>query len=120
MTNLDRKSSAGSSVRVGRWAMSMATPFRDARYMTVATSCGGHLCRRPPGRAHTGWPGKFLLPLLRVQLHNELLLDLRINLGPGRKRVHEDPHPVGDDLQPGRDLPLPGLRAGDHERGQFQ
>src|SRR5438876_1857704 len=63
MTNLDRKSSTGSSVRVGRWAMSIFTPFRGARYLTPRSDL---TATRPPNF------------LLRVQLHDELLLHLGV------------------------------------------
>src|SRR5215472_4156252 len=99
MTNLDRKSSTGSSVRVGRWAMSISYPFP----------------RRPLFDAAT-----FSYFLLRVQLDDELFLHLRVDLGPGRQGVDEDPHLVGDDLEPRRDRPLARLGPGDHERGHLQ
>src|SRR5215472_3582988 len=119
MMNLDRKSSTGSSVRVGRCAISMVTPFRDARYMTVATYATA-TCRHTPGPRRAPGPCKLLLPLLRIQLDDELLGHLGVDLRPGRQRVHEHPHPVRDDLEPGRHLPLARLRAGDHERRHFQ
>jgi len=77
MTNRDRNSPACSSVRVGRWAISIAVPFRDARYLTVAIFPGGG-CRldRPT------WS----------RLNDELLLDLRVDLCPDRKHVDENAH----------------------------
>ena len=40
--------------------------------------------------------------------------------GPGGQRMHQHPHLVRDDLDPGRRRPLPRLGAGDHERRQLQ
>src|SRR5829696_6369194 len=57
--------------------------------------------------------------LLGVELDDELLLDRRVDDLPGREGVHEDAHPGGDDLQPRGHRPGPGLRPGDHERGQL-
>src|SRR4051794_25030164 len=58
--------------------------------------------------------------LLAVELDDELLLDRRVDDLPGREGVHEDAHPVRDDLDPGRDGTLPGLGAGDDERRELQ
>src|SRR6266705_2237979 len=74
--------------------------------MTVATSLTAPA--RVPGRV-----------LLRVELDDELLLDLGVDLGPGRERVDEDPHLVRDHLKPGRHRALAGLRAGHDERRQL-
>src|SRR5215472_3268425 len=103
----------------------MVVPFRDARYMTIAT-CGGQAPRMPPrnptarslrdcfpGAIPAGWR------LLRVVLNDELLLDQGVDLGPGRERVHQDAHLVGVHLEPRRDRALPGLGPRHHERGQL-
>src|SRR4051795_12026308 len=58
--------------------------------------------------------------LLAVELDDELLLDRRVDDLPGREGVHEDSHPVGDDLDPGRDGTLPGLGARDDERRHLE
>src|SRR3984957_7122778 len=58
--------------------------------------------------------------LLRVVLDDELLLDLGVDLRPGRKRVHEDAHLVGHHLEPGRDDALADLSAGDDHRGELE
>src|SRR5262245_57651641 len=57
--------------------------------------------------------------LLAVELDDELLLDRRVDDLPGREGVHEDAQPGGDDLQPRRHRPGPGLRLRDHERGEL-
>src|SRR6516165_929288 len=85
--------------------MSMEFPFRDARYMTIART------PRPSG------PGGVLL---RVELDDELFLDLGVDLGPDRERVHEDAHLVGNDLEPGRHRALAGLGSRDDERRQLE
>src|SRR5690349_13272679 len=105
--------------------MSMTTPSRDARYMTVAILAGG----TPPAfpQRPTAGPGGFpdaspgWLASLRVQLDDELFLDLGVDLGAGGQPVHQDPHLVRDDLQPGwrRHAPLRELGPGYHERGHL-
>src|ERR1700730_15582567 len=91
--------------------MSITTPSRDARYLTVAILFDGS-CRAPPRDARAAaaaarGPGDQLL--LRVQLHDELLLNLRVDLSPDRERVDEDTHLVRDHLDPRRHLTLAGL-----------
>src|SRR5215467_13124249 len=113
MTNLDRNSSTASSVSVGRWAMSMTTPFRDARYMTPRSAAASAAAARR-------WMRPDLILLLRVQLDDELLLYLRVDLGTARQGVHQHAHLVRDDLQPGRHLPLAGLGPGHDERRHLQ
>src|SRR5262252_5242371 len=110
MTNLDRNSSTASSVRVGRWAMSMTTPLRGARYMTP---------RSPPAAGPRLRAAGRVLALLRVQLDDELFLHLSVDLGTRRHGMHQHAHLVRDDLQPGRHLALAGLGPGDHERGEL-
>src|SRR6516225_4041491 len=110
MTNLDRNSSTDSSVRVGRWAMSMTTPFRGARYMTPRSPPPAGPWLRAAGRVPA---------LLRVQLDDELLLYLRVDLGARRHGMHEHAHLVRDDLQPGRHLALAGLGPGNDEGGEL-
>src|ERR1700760_2937198 len=80
-----------------------ATSLRDARYLT---SRG---CRRPDGRRRS-------CSLLRVELNDELFLDLRVDLRADRQRVDQDAHLVGDDLQPGRHRALARFGLGHHER----
>src|SRR6516164_7188032 len=98
MTNLDRNSSTDSSVKVGRWAMSMTTPLRDARYMTPRSSAAAVVAAAWPAPSAAG-P---VLALLRVQLDDELLLHLGIDLGAGWQGMHQHAHLVRYDLQPGR------------------
>src|SRR6478735_7099442 len=76
------------------------------RYLTPREcgAPGGGVCLPPPG-----WC------LLAVELDDQLLLDRRVDDLPGREGVHEDAHPVGDDLDPGRHRALAGLRPGHHE-----
>src|SRR5882757_997783 len=84
--------------------MSMGVSFhRDARYLTSMS--GLFNCTKSR--------------LLRVELDDQLFLDLGVDHLAGRQRVHQDPHLVGDDLKPRRHRPGPGLGAGDHERGQL-
>src|SRR6266536_2502600 len=109
ITNRERNSSTCSSVRAGRWAMSIFVPFRDARYMTVAIFVTAK--RAPVARSAT--------LLLRVKLNDELFLNLRVDLCARRERVHEDSHPLRHHIEPGRDLPLTRLRAGDEERREL-
>src|ERR1017187_5939136 len=54
--------------------------------------------------------------LLRVQLDDELLLNLCIDLGPDRERVDQDPHLVRDHFDPRGRLALASLRPRYHER----
>src|SRR5690242_3998366 len=55
--------------------------------------------------------------LLGVVLDDELFLDRQLDLRADWEGVHEDAHPTGDGLEPGRDDPLAvGLTSHD-ERG---
>src|ERR1022692_2215612 len=54
--------------------------------------------------------------LLRVQLDDELLLNLCIDLGPDRERVDQDTHLVRDHFDPRGRLALASLRPRYHER----
>src|SRR5579859_7460759 len=87
--------------------MSIVLPFRDARYMT--SQC------LPPGDDPPGTPGD--PGLLRVELDDQLFLDLRVDLGPDRQRVDQDAHLVRDHLEPGRHGALADLGLRDDERG---
>src|SRR5690349_18129461 len=105
--------------------MSMTTPSRDARYMTVAILAGGKPRIPPPPTAGPGGlpvasPGG--LASLRVQLDDELFGDLGVDLGAGGQPVHQDPHLVRYDLQPGwrRHATLRELGTGHHERGHLE
>src|SRR5579859_3559600 len=89
--------------------MSIVLPFRDARYMT--SQC------LPPGDDPPGTPGD--PGLLRVELDDQLFLDLRVDLGPDRQRVDQDAHLVRDHLEPGRHGALADLRLRHDERGQL-
>src|ERR1035438_1036985 len=113
MTNLDLNSSTCSSVRVGRWAISITTPIsRDTRYLMSRFLLTANR-RRCRGRPAVGGPG---MVLLRVQLDDELLLNLGIDLGPDRERVNQDTHLVRDHLDPRGRLALARLRPRYHER----
>src|SRR5580693_7662957 len=68
--------------------MSIVLPFRDARYMT--SQC------LPPGDDPPGTPGD--PGLLRVELDDQLFLDLRVDMGPDRQPVDHDAHLVRDHL----------------------
>src|SRR5215210_7484750 len=100
MTNRERDSVIVSSVRVGRCAMSMVDLLRVLRrppYDAVRGWCrrGGHLSARPavwlccrvPCRE--AWRGGQQGPLLRVELHDQLLLDRGVDHLTGRDVVHE-------------------------------
>src|SRR3954452_10161032 len=54
--------------------------------------------------------------LLAVELDDELLLDRRVDHLSRRHAVHQDAHPVGDDLDPRRHRAAAGLGTGDDER----
>src|SRR6266705_678562 len=120
--------------------MSMIFPFRDARYMTVAVSSpggdppvtprsGGPAPLTPPG-GPSGGPGRrggqrrraieARRRLLRVELDDELFLDLGVDLRPDGQRVHQDPHLVRHDLEPGRHGALADLGPGDDERRHLE
>src|SRR6266536_2586749 len=91
MTNLDRNSLTWSSLRLGRWAMSIAVPSRAARHMTVATFADG---RRPARRAAVGGAAAPPLAGLGAGDHERRHLV--------RLRPHLDDvvlaHPVGGDV----------------------
>src|SRR3954449_702719 len=97
MTNRDLVSLIGSSASEGLCAMSKDLP-----------SCQG----RPLYDVHevVRWC------LLRVELDDVLFLDRGVDDLTGRHGVDQDAHPVGDDLDPGRDRTAAGLGAGDDER----
>src|SRR5215469_4890783 len=86
--------------------MSIALSFPQDRYMT---------CDRWRGDCHPASQA-----LLRVVLDDQLLLDLGVDLRPGRELVHEDAHLVGHNLKPGRNSLLPRHSAGDDHRGQLE
>src|SRR2546429_1655491 len=98
--------------------MSMNVFLSDARYMTVG------VFRRPApagvggfagGGAPRGW-----YYLLGVVLDDELFLDLGVDLRPDGQRVHQDPHLVRHDLEPGRYGALAGLGPRDDERRHLE
>src|SRR4051794_3163870 len=144
MTNRDRWSAATSSASVGRCAISIAVAFLPgARHMTpserflppASVRRGGHTkgrrsfvwdlaldlqiltvrCR--PWGAHGGLPP---VGLLGVELDDELLLHGGVDDLPRGQPVHEDAHPVGDDLEPCRHGALAGGGAGHDERGELE
>ena len=69
----------------------------------------------PPGDDPPGTPGS--PGVLRVELDDQLFLDLGVDLGPDRQRVDQDAHLVRDDLEPGRHDALADLGLRDDERG---
>src|SRR5579859_7722973 len=95
--------------------MSIDLPFRDARYMTSCLPPGDDPPVTPrmgaPSTGHRGPPR-----LLRVELDDELFLDLGVDLRPDGQRVHQDPHLVRDHLEPGGHDALAGLGPRDDER----
>src|ERR1700734_2362405 len=110
MTNRDRNPSTCSSASEGRCAMSIFLfPFRDDRYMTSRAA--------PAIRADAG---QTWLTLLAVELDDELFLDLGVDLGPDRQRVHKHAHLLRHDLKPGRNLTLADLGTRHDERGHLK
>src|SRR6478609_4052955 len=108
MTKRERNSSTDSSDRVGRCAMS-----------TCSFLSGSDHYLRGPNFVVTAasWTTGLLLG---VVLHDELLLDRDVDLGPDGELVHEDAHPRRDGLEPCRDDPLAvGLTRHD-ERGRLE
>src|SRR4051794_26596059 len=141
MTNRDRLSPTTSSANVGRCAISIAvTSLANVRHMTLCEtprpsvrtrrSCGVAARAEPKpgarGRAPGGESARRAEPLsqtpllLRVELDDELLLHGGVDDLPRGQPVHEDAHPVRDDLEPGRHRPLAGHRPGDDERGELE
>src|SRR3954454_5640616 len=129
MTNRERWGSMVSSVRVGRWAMSMVVLLQVLRrppYDAVRGWCrrDGHRSARPavdrppcrvPRRAERGEGGKGVLLLLGVELHDQLLLDRGVDHLTGRDVVHQHAQLAADDLEPRRDRTGAGLRLGELE-----
>src|SRR5690349_13054719 len=69
----------------------------------------------PPSGRHGGGDC-----LLRVVLDDELFLDLGVDLRPDGERVHQDPHLVRHDLEPGGHDALADLGPGDDERRHLE
>src|SRR4051812_7553942 len=123
MTNRERNSSTVSSDRVGRCAMSTGSFLSGPdRYLTgpnmLATEGAGPHPRPEP---RVGVQGAEPLggSLLGVVLHDQLLLDREVDLGPDRKLVDEDPHPRRDGLEPRGDHALAVGLASHDERGHL-
>src|SRR6266581_1436090 len=91
--------------------------------MTIAT-CGDKpripLSHPGPGGFAGGGAPRGWCYLLRVVLDDELFLDLGVDLRPDGQRVHQDPHLVRHDLEPGRYGALAGLGPGDDERRHLE
>src|SRR5450631_4502202 len=128
MTNRERASVTTSSLRVGRCAISTVSflPTGD-RYLTPRDGAG-HDSRGRRTSVRAGDPVKFLMPggwlpshpapgcsVLRVQLDDQLLVDLRVDDLTRRQGGDEDAHLCRDGFDPGRHGTLAGLRAGDDE-----
>src|SRR5512140_1804268 len=110
MTNRERCSPTTSSVSVGLCAMSTVHSLLGAiRHMTAPKETRPGI--GPPGRGHC---------LLRVELDDELFLDLGVDDRPRGQAVHQDPHPVGDDLEPGRHRAVADGRPRHHERRHLE
>src|SRR5580692_11533989 len=85
--------------------------------MTIATPLAA--CRPPSVTAgRSAAAGRYCL-LLGVVLDDQLLLDQGVDLGPGRERMHQNPHLVRYHPEPCRDRALAGLGARHHERGEL-
>src|SRR3954452_11091756 len=110
MTNRDRWSDATSSVSVGLCAINMSCYLSRERPPYDVSRISPPI--RPDGEVELG--------LLRVELHDELLLHGGVNDLPRGQPVHEDAHPVGDDLEPCRHGALAGGGAGHDERGELE
>src|SRR3954470_24662229 len=110
MTNRDRWSDATSSVSVGLCAINMSCYLSRERPPYDVSRISPPI--RPDGEVDLG--------LLRVELHDELLLHGGVDDLPRGQPVHEDAHPVGDDLEPGRHGALAGGGAGHDERGELE
>src|SRR5262249_11773306 len=101
MVNRERISLIDSSERIGRWVMSTffvfhpGQPLFDAQTglaldLTPVVPDPAPLARRATLPARTE-----RVPLLGVELHDKLLLDLGVDDLPGRERVHQDLHLAG-------------------------
>src|SRR5699024_9316507 len=107
----ERFSATASSVRVGRWEMSMCYLFRFS-----ASAIWRRRNPPPPGGLRsaalpaTGEDGS-----LRVELDDQLLLERHVDLRALGELVDEDPQGRGDDLQPRRDGTLAEHLRGDLE-----
>src|SRR5450631_3556194 len=129
MTNRERASVRTSSLRVGRCAISTVSflPTGD-RYLTPRDAAG-HDSRDRRTSVRAGDPVKVRMPggwlpshpargcsVLRVELDDQLLLDLRVDDLTRGQGVDEDLHLRRDGFNPGRHRTLAGLCAGDNER----
>src|SRR5450631_496200 len=129
MTKRERASLRTSSLRVGRCAISTVSflPTGD-RYLTPRDSAG-HDSRGLCASVRADDPVKVRMPggwspshpalgcsVLRVELDDQLLLDLRVDDLTCGQRVDEDLHLRRDGFNPGRYRALAGLCAGDDER----
>ena len=62
---------------------------------------------------------RIMTMLIRVQLDDQLLLDLRVDGGAGRERVDQDLHLGGDRLQPRWHAAGTGLGTSHDKRGEL-
>src|SRR3982751_2760277 len=104
MVNRERVSLSDSSERVGRWLMSTQFFFLSGHPLFDARLSGAGLVA-----------GTRVQLLLRVELDDQLLLDLRVDDSAGRDGVDQDLHLGRDRLQPRRNRPLTGLGLRDDE-----
>src|ERR1035437_185066 len=129
MTNRERASVTTSSLRVGRCAISTVSflPTGD-RYLTPRDGAG-HDSRDRRTSVRADDPVKLRLPggwlpshpaygcsALRVELDDQLLLDLRVDDLTRGQGVNQDAHLRRDGFNPGRHGALAGLCACDNER----
>src|SRR4051812_41173595 len=105
MVNRERVSLSDSSERLGRWLMSTLFFFLSGHPLYDA--------RRSPALLEAK---RRAVQLLRVELDDQLLLDLGVDHLAGRKRVDQDLHLARDGLQPRRRRAGTRLRLRDHER----
>src|SRR5450759_243160 len=126
MTNRERASVTTSSLRVGRCAISTVSflPTGD-RYLTPRDAAG-HDSRGRCTSVRAGDPVKVCMPggwlpshpaygcsALRVELDDQLLLNLRVDDLTRWQGVNEDAHLRRDGFNPGRHGALASLCAGD-------
>src|SRR4051812_17337306 len=120
MVNRDRFSLSDSSVRDGRWEMStyflqkIGRPLYDATTVALRTAPAEPAPRL--SGVHGG--GAPVGLLLRVELDDQLFLNLRVDDLARRQRVHQDLQLGRNRLQPRRHGPAARLGLRHHERRQ--
>src|SRR5216117_466734 len=108
--------------------MSIVFPFPRCPLYDYRDTRGGLRPPRSPKTVRVPWGFRSPAPWgrgrgnpaeagsLGVVLDDELFLDLGVDLRPDGQRVHQDPHLVRHDLEPGGHGALADLGPGDDER----